>query len=70
VKELRVTGFQCIESNHIEIDYSLFKGLINAMKWFYSRMALLLLILLATAGTSYIYIILKKYYGNHVEVYV
>jgi O-antigen/teichoic acid export membrane protein len=70
VKELKVTGYNIVESYNSEIDYSLFKGLIGAMRWFYARMAGILFILLATAGTYYIYAVLKTYSGNHTEVYV
>jgi O-antigen/teichoic acid export membrane protein len=52
------------------IDYSLFKGLINAMKYFYSRVGLILLTLLLTVGTYYIYHILQDYSGNKLEVYI
>jgi O-antigen/teichoic acid export membrane protein len=40
------------------------------MRWFYSRTACLLLVLLATAGTYYIHTVLKTYSGNHTEVYI
>jgi O-antigen/teichoic acid export membrane protein len=70
VKELKATGYQTVESQDNEIDYSLFKGLINAMKWFYARIAAILFILLTTAGLYYIYSILKNYAGNHIEVYI
>jgi O-antigen/teichoic acid export membrane protein len=70
VKELKTTGYQTIESRDSEIDYSLFKGLINAMRWFYARIAFILFVFLITAGTYYIYTILKSYSGNHLEVYI
>ncbi|MDR0536947.1 MAG: hypothetical protein LBH04_02705 [Tannerellaceae bacterium] len=71
VKELRHSGYQTVENrNNSSIDYSLFKGLINAMRWFYTRMALLLFLLLATAGTYYIHLLMKTYTGNHTEVYI
>jgi O-antigen/teichoic acid export membrane protein len=70
VKELKATGYNVVESNNSDIDYSLFKGLINAMRWFYSRTACILFVLLATAGTYYIHTILKNYSGNHTEVYI
>jgi O-antigen/teichoic acid export membrane protein len=70
VKELKTTGYNIVESHESEIDYSLFKGLINAMRWFYSRTTCILFVLLATAGTYYISIILKTYSGNHTEVYI
>ena len=50
-----------------KIDYSLLLGTINAMKKFYRRMALCVLILLLTVGTAYFYLILGKYSGNHTD---
>lgn len=70
VKELKTTGYQVVENANANIDYGLFKGLINTMRWFYARMALLLFILLATAGTYYIHTILHSYSGNKQEVYI
>jgi O-antigen/teichoic acid export membrane protein len=70
VKELKTTGYQTIENRNNEIDYSLFKGLIVAMRWFYARMATILFIILITAGTYYIYTILKSYSGSHLEIYI
>ncbi|MDR2410087.1 MAG: hypothetical protein LBE13_18530 [Bacteroidales bacterium] len=70
VKELKVTGYNTVENDNSEIDYSLFKGLINAMRWFYTRVALILFVLLSIAGTCYMYTVLKSYSGNHTEVYI
>jgi O-antigen/teichoic acid export membrane protein len=70
VKTLKATGYQTIENSDSQVDYSLFKGLIGAMKWFYSRMAIILFLLLSTIGTYYIHIVLKTYSGNHTEVYI
>jgi O-antigen/teichoic acid export membrane protein len=70
VKTLKTTGYQIVDDGDSEIDYSLFKGLIEAMRWFYSRMAIALFLLLSTVGTYYIYIILKSYSGDHKEVYI
>jgi O-antigen/teichoic acid export membrane protein len=69
VKELKSTGHQFV-TNNAEIDYSLFKGLISAMKWFYKRVAVILFLLLSTVGTYYIHAVLKIYSGSHVEVYI
>ncbi|WP_041572413.1 hypothetical protein [Candidatus Azobacteroides pseudotrichonymphae] len=47
------------------------KGLIDAMRWVYFRMALILSFVLATIGTYYIFIILKKNYsGNQQDIYL
>jgi O-antigen/teichoic acid export membrane protein len=70
VTELKKTGHLVVENHTGEIDYGLFKGMINAMRWFYSRAAWLLFFLLATAGTYYMFTILKTYSGNHAEVYI
>jgi O-antigen/teichoic acid export membrane protein len=70
VKELKATGYNIVESHNSEIDYSLFKGLISAMKWFYARVSVILFALLATAGTYYMYTVLKTYSGSHTEVYI
>ena len=70
VKELKVTGYEIIENRQSEIDYSLFKGLINTMQWFYRRTALILFVFLSTLGTCYLYAVLKSYTGNQTEVYI
>jgi O-antigen/teichoic acid export membrane protein len=70
VKELKVTGYNTVESHNSDVNYSLFKGLINAMKWFYARAAAILFALLATAGTYYMHTVLKTYTGSHTEVYI
>jgi len=70
VSELKSTGYQIVTPENKEIDYALFKGLINSMRWFYSRIAIVLFLLLATAGTYYMYVVLKTYTGNHQEVYI
>ncbi|MDR0565850.1 MAG: hypothetical protein LBG47_02240, partial [Prevotellaceae bacterium] len=70
VKELKATGYSTVESGSSEVDYSLLKGLIGAMRWFYARVAAILFALLATAGTYYLHAVLKTYSGDHTEVYV
>jgi O-antigen/teichoic acid export membrane protein len=70
VKELKTTGHQIVENHNGAIDYSLFKGLINAMRWFYSRVAVILFVVLTTLGTYYLFTILKTYSESHIEVYI
>ncbi|MDR1681487.1 MAG: hypothetical protein LBS12_06880 [Prevotellaceae bacterium] len=70
VRELKKTGYLVVENNTGEIDYGLFKGLIGAMRWFYARVSVMLFLLLATAGTYYIFTVLKTYSGDHAEVYI
>ena len=67
VKTLKATGFQAVEENS-EIDYGLLKGLISVMRSFYSKIAFILFAVLATAGTYYIFYLLKTYSGNRNEV--
>jgi len=70
VTELKSIGYQIVTSETGKIDYGLLKGLINSMRWFYSRLAIILFLLLATVGTYYIYTILQTYSGDHKEVYI
>jgi O-antigen/teichoic acid export membrane protein len=70
VKKLRTTGHETVDERDNKIDYSLLKGTINAMKWFYLRMSGLLLLLLITIGTYYISVIVRNYEGDTREVYI
>lgn len=71
-------GIQFLEkegiSNNLEtsdvINFSLFKGLIEAMKWFYTRVSFLLLFLLLFIGSFYINIILKGYNGEKSNIWI
>lgn len=69
VSELNINGVAKKNQNK-SIDYGLLKGLINAMKWFYLRISIILFLLLSTFGTFYIYFILKEYSGDHITVYI
>ncbi|MDR2836647.1 MAG: hypothetical protein LBV69_10755, partial [Bacteroidales bacterium] len=68
-KQIQKQGLHNVDGD-TSIDFSLFKGLINAMKYFYSRIGLILLTILLTAGTYYIYRILQDYSGNKTEIYI
>jgi len=68
VKNLQKTGYETVLDN-IEIDYSLLKGTIVAMRRFYGVMALFLLVLLSTIGSYYIFTVLKNYHGQIVQIY-
>lgn len=68
VKKLQSHGFE--NDSEKGVSYSLLKGLINAMRWFYARLAFVCLLLLSTLGTYYIFTLLKKYNGSHTEVYI
>jgi len=69
VRSLKVNGFERTDTKNA-IDYSLLKGLISSMRWFYTLMALVVLVLLLTLGTWYIHHILITYKGDLMEVYV
>jgi O-antigen/teichoic acid export membrane protein len=70
VRTLKVNGFETNDDGSTKVDYGLLKGVINAMRWFYLRMALVLFLLLFTIGTFYINRILKDYNGSHSEVFI
>ncbi len=70
VKTLKVNGFESVINPNQIVDYSLLKGLIIAMRWFYLRTALILLLLFLTIGTYYIHNLLLTYQGNHLEIYI
>jgi len=70
VKFLKINGFESVDKKNSIIDYGLLKGAINAMRWFYSRMAIVLFLLLSTLGTYYIYTLLQNYNSDHLEVYI
>ena len=69
VKKLQRNGIQTVEANDA-INYSLLKGTLQAMRKFYSWMALGVFIILGTAGTAYFYQILQKYSGNHTDALI
>lgn len=69
VDELKPTGFGQSVAENSRINYSLLKGTIAAMRWFYSRMALIVFFVLSTAGTYYLYNILESYSLDKGEVY-
>lgn len=71
VKSLKKEGVSTIEHDYGKtIDYSLLSGTIEAMKFFYRRMSLVVLALLATCGTAYFIYILGKYSGNQTDAFV
>ncbi len=70
IKNLKTSGLDTAVNEDKTIDYGLLKGVIIAMRWFYLRMALLLLLLLASFGTYYIYSVLKTYKGDQTEIYI
>ena len=70
VKFLKIQGFAAVENADFNVDYGLLKGVIDAMRWFYLRGAVLLLLILASLGTYYIHSLLQSYHGSHWEVYM
>lgn len=70
-RTLKATGYEIVSSGSVEtIDYSLLKGTIIAMRWLYLRMSIVLLLLLSTLGSLYIFSLLENYDGNHTDIYV
>jgi O-antigen/teichoic acid export membrane protein len=69
-KKLKSRGFFVVEEADITVDYGLLKGLIAVMRFFYSRMAIILFVVLITLGTWYIHTVLRTYAGNRIEVYI
>ncbi|KAA6352598.1 hypothetical protein EZS27_000050 [termite gut metagenome] len=69
-KTLKKKGFLTVEGETSDVDYGLLKGLIGVMRFFYSRMAIILLVALITIGTYYIHTILNTYSGNPTEIYI
>jgi O-antigen/teichoic acid export membrane protein len=69
-KELKRTGYFIVEDANTNVEYGLLKGLIGVMRFFYSRMAIVLCLFLLTIGSYYIHTLLKSYSGNHSEVYI
>lgn len=70
VQSLQKHGYEEMEEANPVVNYSLLKGLINSMQFFYRRIAFIALAMLLTFGTYYIHTLLKGYNGNHTEIYV
>jgi O-antigen/teichoic acid export membrane protein len=70
VRTLKDKGVESVSTEHQTINFGLLKGVITAMRWFYLRMAIVLLLLFSTLGTYYIYSLLRNYKGEHQEVYI
>ena len=71
VKSLKATGYEIVTSDTAgKVDFGLLKGTITAMRWLYLRMSIVLLVILSTLGSFYIYSLLNNYKGNHNEVYI
>jgi O-antigen/teichoic acid export membrane protein len=67
-KSLLPEGFTVTEER--TVDYGLLKGLISAMRFFYSCVSVILLLILIIPGTIYINILLRTYSYSHSEIYI
>ena len=71
VRSLKRDGHELVDdANVVDVDYGLLKNTIAAMRYFYSRMAIVLFLLLAIGGTFYVYGLMQNYSGDVREVYV
>ena len=71
VRSLKRDGHELVDdANVVDVDYGLLKNTIAAMRYFYSRMATVLFLLLAIGGTFYVYGLMQDYSGDVREVYV
>ena len=71
VRALKKEGYEIISAeDKVDVDYKLLGETIKSMRFFYSRMALALFLLLATIGSFYIYTLMNDYVGDVREVYV
>ena len=69
-QRLKKSGFQTVKEDIQSVDYDLFKGIIDTMKWFYSRLAIILFALLVTVGSYYIFKVALNYKGDKLEIYI
>ena len=65
VNQLQKTGIQTDINKSDDVNIHLFSSTFGAMKWFYGRIAIILLILLSIVGTFYIFHLLDK--NNQLE---
>ncbi len=71
VGSLKKEGYDFVKEGQLgNIDYNLLSGTIRAMRFFYSRIALILFVLLITIGSLYIYVVTQNYVGDVREVFV
>jgi O-antigen/teichoic acid export membrane protein len=71
VRSLKRDGHELVDdANVVDVDYGLLKNTIASMRYFYSRMAIVLFLLLAIGGTFYVYGLMQDYSGDVREVYV
>ena len=68
VKTLQVDGVDVTQSR--DVDYSLLKGTLKAMRIFYRWIALVVMLVLMTAGSAYYAYILRKYNGDLTDAWI
>lgn len=70
VSVLKKESFQTVDNKEsVSINYGLLKGVIQAMKYFYFRVSIILFIIYSTIGTYYISGLIDNYSGDIIEVY-
>lgn len=69
-KEIKSIGFETVSSSSSDVDYSLLKQLIVAMKFFYFRLSIIVFFVISIAGTIYIQSLLLNFKGSQVEIYL
>jgi O-antigen/teichoic acid export membrane protein len=69
VKNLQKTGYETVVERS-DIDYSLLKGTILAMRRFYGVISLVLLLIISTLGSYYIFTITKNYHGDKIKIFI
>ena len=72
VRHLHKEGIEAVESREqsVNVDYSLLKGTLHAMRLFYRWMSLVAFVILISIGSFYIYFLLGKYTGSHTDIWV
>lgn len=70
VKTLKSKGYVAVDDTDKSIDYGLLRSVISAMRRYYGILAGLFLILFFVVSPFYLSVILKKYTGNHEEIWI
>ena len=71
VTSLKIKGHEILSTDSTgKVDFGLLKGTITAMRWLYLRMSIVLLLILSTLGSFYIFRLLNNYSGDHYKVYI
>ncbi|MBE0676900.1 MAG: hypothetical protein IH591_19750 [Bacteroidales bacterium] len=70
VRTLKSKGLDYIDSSDRQIDFNLLFNLMRAMRWFYSRISIIVFIVFATFGTYYVKTLLTSYNGSRNDVYI